>query len=270
MPKPTLWGIALSLAWTTAGAQSRDTTIVTAADYAFEAPASIRAGTHTFLMVNRGREMHMIVITRITGNHTTADLMKLIEKHAPAKWTKDVGGPNLVPPGDTANATLMMTPGRYVLTCFVPAADGTPHVMKGMFREITVRSNSRARYTSPKATSVIRLANYHIETPIAPRLGSNTFRVVNDGPLEHDVQIVKLIPGHSEAEALKWLETFSGPVTANVPAITMGGVTGFEKGDTGYFSVNLTRGDYLLLCWVPDDKGNPHFLRGMVHRFSLP
>jgi hypothetical protein len=43
-----------------------------------------------------------------------------------------------VSPGVPAWATLHLEPGSYVAVCFVPAADGTPHALKGMVTPFTV------------------------------------------------------------------------------------------------------------------------------------
>ena len=42
--------------------------------------------------------------------------------------------------GKSAEATLTLEPGNYLLTCFVPGADHVPHIAKGMSRALTVAS----------------------------------------------------------------------------------------------------------------------------------
>ena len=45
---------------------------------------------------------------------------------------------NIASAGDDEAITFDVEPGTYGLLCFLPTADGTPHTMLGMQREITV------------------------------------------------------------------------------------------------------------------------------------
>jgi len=49
-----------------------------------------------------------------------------------------VGGMQAIPPGATQRLQLDLEPGRYVVVCAVPAADGTPHYDHGMVEEVVV------------------------------------------------------------------------------------------------------------------------------------
>jgi hypothetical protein len=48
------------------------------------------------------------------------------------------GGPGLTDPHATAEVTLDLKPGTYVLACFVPGPDGVPHLAKGMLEQLQV------------------------------------------------------------------------------------------------------------------------------------
>src|SRR5690349_10307996 len=108
---------------------------VTAKDYAFEAPASIPAGTVTLRLVNKGKEFHHVSIMKLEQGKTLADLNKAMESHGPPPaWLVDVGGPNPTALGTTTEATLTLDAGNYVMMCFIPSPDGMPHMMKGMIK----------------------------------------------------------------------------------------------------------------------------------------
>ena len=65
----------------------------------------------------------------------------------------------------------------------------------------------------------------------------------------------------------RWAETgLKGPP----PAEPLGGVTVLEKGGRGSFEVELSAGDYGLICFVPDSKdGKPHLARGMMKTIKV-
>lgn len=121
---------------------------VAAVDYAFEGvPETLSAGTVTFAFSNEGEEMHEMLLLRFKDPKTTVeDLMKLSQKQAQSKV--DFLGASFGPPGASDIESREMTPGKYVMVCFVPVgstsekaarkADGPPHVAKGMSAEFTV------------------------------------------------------------------------------------------------------------------------------------
>jgi uncharacterized cupredoxin-like copper-binding protein len=41
-------------------------------------------------------------------------------------------------PGQSATPTLNLTPGTYMIVCFIPDKDGTPHAAKGMVQEFKI------------------------------------------------------------------------------------------------------------------------------------
>jgi len=113
---------------------------VTAVDYAFQAPDTIAAGRTTLRLVNKGKDFHHIWLIKLEGGHTLPELVEAAKKQGPMPtWAVDVGGPNSPMPGGENSATLDLEPGAYVMVCVIPAmADGQPHFMKGMMKQLTV------------------------------------------------------------------------------------------------------------------------------------
>lgn len=78
----------------------------------------------------------------------------------PPAWTMDVGGPNPALPGGSAEATLSLDAGNYVIVCFMPSPGETvPHVMKGMMGEFTVVPE-KSGGSEPAADATIHLSDY--------------------------------------------------------------------------------------------------------------
>src|SRR5205085_5357228 len=53
---------------------------ITAREYAFEGPGTIAAGTVTLPLVNRGAELHHVILFKLTQGKTFADLAALMKE----------------------------------------------------------------------------------------------------------------------------------------------------------------------------------------------
>ncbi len=110
---------------------------VTATEYSFDfdAPAS---GATSFVMVNEGEEVHEMSLARLIGD-TTIDEAFAAEDPEAEGLVESVGFAGPVAPGlESVLNVDDLTPGRYVLLCFVPAPDGQAHAEKGMISEFDV------------------------------------------------------------------------------------------------------------------------------------
>ena len=238
---------------------------VTAVDYGFEAPTSVAAGTVTLKLVNKGKELHHLAIAKLEQGHTIEDLQKA-PPGPPPEWFKTVGGPNAPALGGSAQATVTLEPGNYVLMCFIPSpTDGKSHFMKGMMKPLTVTGTS-ATPVEPKADVTMRLVDYGFDVTGQLTAGKRVIRVENDAEQVHEVFVAKLNPGKSAMDLAQWAEKLEGPP----PIGTAGGVTPMEKGRYAYITLNLEPGRYALLCFAPDAKdGKPHIAHGMIREITV-
>jgi len=144
----------------------------TATDFAFSGPDTIAPGMTEIRMVNTGAQEHHLILGRLDDGKTAADVMEALAKdpNAEPAWLswrggagsvlagdssaavsdlapgakgpppgKPMGGNGAISPGQSNYWTVTLTPGTYLLVCFVPdPADGAPHVMKGMIQTIVV------------------------------------------------------------------------------------------------------------------------------------
>jgi hypothetical protein len=120
------------------------TSSVTGVDYAFQdAPDTEPAGTVAFRFTNKSTdEDHEMVILRKNDDTTESwdQLMQLPEEQASQKTT--YMGSTQAHPGQSGAALTTLTPGSYVMICFLPvggAEDGAPHFTKGMVHEFAVQ-----------------------------------------------------------------------------------------------------------------------------------
>ena len=236
---------------------------IVAGDYYFQAPSTVTAGWVTLRFLNRGRELHMLGVTRLDNGHAINELLTILVQGKPApEWAVDVGGPNAVSPGETSNATLRLEVGRYMLGCWITDARGRLHVFKGMVSplEVTPARESTRSVPPPRPDVVASLADYHITLSPPLTRGRHVIEVENNGPHEHDLTVLRLTTGVSEAQTLDW---FDNPTRTPPAATALGGVVGFMPGDHQFFTLDVAPGRYLLLCFVPDDSGRPHYRHGM-------
>jgi uncharacterized cupredoxin-like copper-binding protein len=245
---------------------------VTTVDYAFQAPDTIAAGRTTLHLVNKGKDFHHIWLIKLEGGHTLPELVEATKKQGPMpKWAVDVGGPNSPMPGGENSATLDLEPGKYVMVCVIPAmADGQPHFMKGMVKEITVAPRvgveQAGKSAAPKPDVTMTLDDYSFTTSAPITSATKTIRIQNAAAQSHEVVLMKLDAGVTPEQFLQALEKPQGPP----PGKILGGVTGIAKGRTIDLTASFTPGDYTLLCFVPDAKdGKPHIAHGMVKNFTV-
>jgi hypothetical protein len=244
---------------------ARNITVVTT-DFAFSSPTVINAGWTTVNLVNRGSEPHQVQIARLEPGKTFDDVTAAVRNKTEPPW-RLVGGPNAADPnGGRANATQYLAPGNYLLVCFIPSPDGKTHLEKGMVRPLRVRATGSARGREPAADVSMRLVDYGFDLSRPLRPGRQTIRVWTDAPQPHEVVLVELAPGKTTQDFLHWAESPAGPP----PVKFAGGVVFLHPREAAYFTVNLKRGQYGLICFYPDRKdGKPHFMHGMVSDITV-
>ena len=239
-----------------------------AVDYAFQGPDTIKAGETTVrLETVPGKEIHQVAIFRIDSGKTFDDVTAAMKKpNAPQpKWFVEVAGVNAPTPGQTAEVTAMFDAGRYMLMCMIPSPDGVPHMMKGMVKPLVVTGPAIAA-AEPKADVNLTLTDYDFVQAAPMTAGTHMVRVENTASQPHEVFVIRVAPGKSAQDLVKWVEKMQGPP----PAQPMGGVTGLATGGHAYFPVTFESGaTYAFVCFLPDAKdGKPHTAHGMVKEFK--
>lgn len=229
---------------------------IVATDFAFTVPgganATVPAGPVTLRLVNHGNEIHMMGVA-LLGTTTASEFMAKLSKGSFVGT--EVGGVNGVAPGDSATSTVMLKPGNAVIVCYIISADGKLHALKGMVAPIRVQAAAGA--VEPHTAFDIALNDYRITMPNNLHAGRHLFRVENDGVVTHDLVLFRLSPGADTTDALAWLDK---PAVGSPRAHPLGGIVGEEHGLHTFFDADLTPGDYMVLCWMPDRKtGVPHF-----------
>ena len=111
---------------------------VIAKDYVYDAPSTVQSGIATIQLLNQGTDIHHVTVQDLPDGKTVKDFFDAIRATGRAPtWSRNVAQTGVVPSGGEAFIAFRMAPGRYVLSCLIPAADGRSHVAKGMYQVIT-------------------------------------------------------------------------------------------------------------------------------------
>jgi hypothetical protein len=249
---------------------------VHAREFAFDIPKSIPAGPTTFRLVNDGKESHHLSIIKLGEGKTIADFGEAMKAGKPPEWAVAYGGPNAAGPGQTIAATIDMEPGNYVVVCFIPSpGEQAPHAAKGMIAPLTVTAGGVAQAGAAAAESmedpkpdlhlVMKEYGYQFSKPVTA--GKHTIHVMNEGTQDHEAVMLKMAPGKHVADFNAWV---MGEMKGPPPARTVDGMAGMATGRTGVFTVDLTPGNYAIICFVGDkNDGKPHSEHGMTMEFEV-
>ncbi|HEX9562676.1 MAG TPA: hypothetical protein VF981_01845 [Gemmatimonadaceae bacterium] len=242
--------------------------VITARDFAFEMPDTVPAGLTHIRLLNQGPQLHHAQLIRFAEGRSLADMEAHLKSGATSvpSWMEEVGGPNPPEVGMETSTTQMLEPGNYAVVCFVDLPDRVPHVMKGMAMPFVVVPSTAAAAPEPTPTVSMTLNDYAFGLSAPLTAGHHVVRVDNGAAQAHEVAVLQLKPGKTLEDFTKFGETYQG----EMPATSVGGIAGIKGGSHAWFEVDLTPGDYLLVCFVLDaTDGKPHLMHGMLQPFSI-
>ncbi|HXI19590.1 MAG TPA: hypothetical protein VNH46_00810 [Gemmatimonadales bacterium] len=238
---------------------------VTAADFSFQAPDSIPGGVTTVRIVNQGPSYHHVQLIKLNDGKTMADFLDAMKGGAPPAWAVFEGGPNAAPVGDSSTAILTLDPGNYAMICLIPGTDLAPHFVHGMAHALTVTAPVSTE-AEPVADDTLKLVDYAFSFSSALTAGHHVILVENAGQQAHEAALVKLDPGATAEDIVKWADSMKGMPRGQIHGL----ITGIIPGGHNYAVVDLTPGTYAMLCFFPDMKdGKPHVAHGMMSTFQV-
>lgn len=242
---------------------------IKATDYAFEAPAKIEAGLVSINLINEGKEPHHAQLVRLNDGVTLEQFQAALQQSPEAAFplVSFTGGPSVIDPGHNQEVTVELTPGQYVLLCFVSSHDGMPHLAKGMVTPMEVVENTeQASKPEIKADATIKLLDFAFAMPAEVKAGRQVWQVVNEGKQAHEISIIKLAEGKTMEDVAAFMEMPHGVP----PFEDAGGFQAIDSGKAGWMTLDLQPGNYVAMCHVPDPAtGHAHMEMGMIMPFSV-
>lgn len=224
----------------------------------FAAPDTGAAGLVRVRLVNRDTAWHEAMLTRLSGAEgSMANYMARLEAGDEfPDFSHDVGGPTLVAPGDSAEVVLRLHPGPHVILSW-----SRDDALAGFAREIVV-AGAPAAGSAPRRTQLVTLADFTI-SPITARAGVDTLHVVNRGTGEHELTVLRLLPGRTAEDYYAWR---AGGDAGEAPARPVAGTSALAPGAEVWVPVVWTQGNYLISCAVETFGEHPvprHHTLGM-------
>lgn len=108
-------------------------------DYAWSVTPALTAGRHLIKLTNSAAQSHELFLVQLARGKTADDMMKWGTTYEGPPPGTPMGGISGMATGGVAYLPVTLTPGNYLLVCFLPdARDGKPHFMHGMIKTLTV------------------------------------------------------------------------------------------------------------------------------------
>jgi plastocyanin len=245
--------------------------MVSGSDYAFKSPNTLETGYQTLTFTNTGKEVHHLQLARLNDGVTLEQFQAAMQESefAALPLLEFVGGVGVIAPGQTATTTIKLEkPGTYLELCFISNAEGVPHLALGTMKSIEVVAATEVATEVPKADLRVDMVDFAFAIPAALPSGEQVWEIVNHGPQLHELQLVKIKEGKTVQDVMTYFQSpVQGPDT---PFETMGGAQGLSTGHSNFVSFELTPGEYVALCLIPDpESAQAHIALGMVSHFRL-
>ena len=260
-------------------------------DLMFEAPDEVPSGWTTIRLKNTSGMTHFAILERLPEGIGIEEQQREIASVFQAgmdllnkgkvddatemfgtlpDWFNDVvftGGVGFIAPWQTAEITVFLEPGTYLLECYVKTV-GVFHSFNpvpdlyGMVHEITVTEEASGA-PEPEADIELTISSERgIEVEGDIGLGRHTVavhfedQVGYDHFLGHDVHLARLTE-NTNLDALEaWMDwTQPTGLETPAPAEFLGGLHELPAGQTGYFAIDLEPGSYAWIAEVPDPAG---------------
>jgi hypothetical protein len=242
---------------------------------------SIPAGPVTIAFTNGGKADHHVQLIKVDGNHTAADVLKVISDQSPhAKipaWLLGAGGTGDAHPGQTNSATQVLQPGTYYAVDDDSADNSDKSfAQQGAIEKFTV-TGSKVKKDLPSQPASITVKNKGNDkfefVDSGLKSGDTKLQFSNDTKELHHVVAFKIAPGKTAADVKKALAS-NGPPQGPPPFDpSAGGSTSIiDKDGKVNTAINFSKpGQYVLVCFLTDrdGKGKPHFQEGLFKQVDI-
>ena len=251
----------------------------------FQMSDTITSGWNTFRYKNQSPQTHFFLVDQYPEGKTSEDAEKLVapvfdsamklinegkieEGYAEfanlPEWfseVKFIGGSGLLSPGQVGETTINLSPGKYIIECYVKMSNGMFHTSMGMTKDIVVLEKNSGNKALEADIKVSISSTEGIVFNDSINKGKHIFsvyykdQIAHENFVGHDVNLVKL-DNNVDLKVLENWMNWADPKGLIEPAPSgftfLGGVNDMPEGNTGYFTVMLEPGNYALISEVPN------------------
>jgi len=241
-------------------------------DYGYKVSGTLKAGLATITSTNTGDEWHMAGMAKLKDGATVDQLVDALKSSSPDSEEdptepfieEQVDSPgHILQPGATQSLTVdVLTPGKYVLLCFIPSeGDGAPHFAKGMVSGFEVEEGESGA-EEPASDAAIVLPDDAEPTGVPTDLeaGEHTFKVTSSGAKGKDFIVAQLKDGEDFDSFDTYFESFEkegGPpkgFAKEAPGTIAGSTFEVNAGQTIWITVDVPKGDVYFVNTTNSDE----------------
>ncbi len=222
------------------------TVLLISDDTSVRAPRSVQAGTMTVTLVNRGHEVHIGSLLRLSGGKTLADFRAVLRHppHAAPPWIHNVPFGSFSPLSPEHRAGIVAdfeATGTYIYFCLLTTPSGQQHALAGELTSFRVVAPETPEQ-SVRADANFVATDGAFQLPVLTQ-GPHVLRLHNQGTAPHEFAILQLHPGATLKQTDAWLQ---GGQPGPAPATFFGGVQRVDPGHSALLNIRLARGRYLV------------------------
>lgn len=224
-------------------------------------PGDLNPGPVEITVKNSGKKGHGLLLIRIDGDHTAAELSKVGDawgdkgKPLPG-WVHLDGGVVSVEPGAAVKTNEDLEEGRYL------AFD----IDNDASAEFEVAGDA-AGGELPTTTATIEASEYKFETS-GLKAGNQRVTFANKGKQPHFAVSARIKGNATIEDVRKAIQGDGGEPPIEDDASSTSGL--IDGGKTQVVDMTLKKGRYALLCFIPDRQGGPpHAVKGMVSEVEV-
>jgi hypothetical protein len=225
----------------------------------FSIPKTINAGVQEAVFQNQSDTPHSAQLLRYDGQRAPMTVLNAArgwgERGKPLPdWIHLAGGFGKVKPHAASAGAVRLEPGAYV----VVDLESQRGPVYGQFNAVGKPDSS----SLPPATAHIKAAEYSF-TATGLTHGAHRVEFQNVGNQPHMLAAAPLAKGASLADVRRAIKTHKvKPPIDQSKAVDLAVIDDHTSQDV---QLNLARGKYALICFVPDRKGGPpHVAKGMI------
>jgi hypothetical protein len=220
-----------------------------------QAPDSIKAGTARITFTNSTKKEASGQLIRIEGDHSAKEVRDVSQawgdKGKPLPdWVRLAGGTGSAKPGESQSVTQDLTAGKYI------AFD----IDSNVYSQFEVTGSGSGELSTPSAR--IDAKEYSFDAS-GLKAGKQEVTFDNKGKEPHFVVGLPIKSG----KTIEDVKTFVKSEKGQPPVDEKQGfdVAVIDGGSKQVVNIQLKKGKYAFLCFVPDREGGPpHVAKGMV------
>jgi hypothetical protein len=254
---------------------------IDATEYVFEISpdpsAPLKPGWTLLKFRNLGGEAHQAMFAQLKEGTDLAELAAAgagdSSGASAIAFVNMLGGVSYIGAGQDTTAMVNLTPGILLAMCYVPDSKGVAHALLGMTSTLSVAAPSgepepAAKPRGKKLVGTIELAEDGYKFPDDLRKG--WYRVKNTDSDLHEMALLRLGRSTSAKQTKTLVEDLAANKATKVTTEAVGGVGAISSGFDGYLYLDLAKGDYLVVDFMPDPGvPRPHMLDGYYARFTV-